>query len=80
MQEAQKRGDVELGLQFWTDGERRRPDQVDPIARRGTREMMTALFSRPLAAAEVRTLDPPAASRLAEIRVPTLVKSKTPNT
>jgi pimeloyl-ACP methyl ester carboxylesterase len=77
MQEAQKRGDVEaaveLGLQFWTDGEHRRPDQVDPVARQRTREMMTALFSRPLAAAEVRTLDPPAASRLAEIRVPTLV-------
>src|SRR5262245_22103261 len=44
-----------------------------PTARRRTHEMMTALFSRPLAAADVRTLDPPAASRLAEVRVQTLV-------
>jgi 3-oxoadipate enol-lactonase len=77
MREARQRGDieaaVELSLQIWTDGERRRPDDVDPVARQRSREMMAALFSRPTVAAEVRTLDPPATSRLAEIRVPTMV-------
>ena len=77
MREARERGDiddaVELGLQLWTDGERRRLQQVDPVVREHTRPMMTRQLSRPTVAAEVRTLDPPAISRLAEIRVPTLV-------
>ncbi len=77
MREARERGDideaVELGLQLWTDGERRRPEQVDPVAREHTRQMMARQLSRPAVAAEVRTLDPPAISRLADIRVPTLV-------
>jgi 2-hydroxy-6-oxonona-2,4-dienedioate hydrolase len=77
MREAQERGDidaaVELGLQVWTDGARRRPEQVNRIARERTREMMTRLYSRPTVAADVRRLDPPAIGRLREIRVPTLV-------
>ena len=77
MREARDRGDidaaVELGLQVWTDGERRRPDQVDKNARERTRQMMTRLFSRPTVAADMRGLDPPAIGRLSEIRVPTLV-------
>jgi len=77
MREAQERGDidgaVELGLQIWTDGERRRPDQVDPIARERTCEMMKRQLSRPRVAADVRWLNPPASTRLHEIRVPTLV-------
>lgn len=77
MREAHERGDidraVDLGLQVWTDGERRRPEQVDPLARERTREMMTRLLSRPTVAADVRGLDPPASTRLKEIRVPTLV-------
>jgi 3-oxoadipate enol-lactonase len=65
---------VELGLHLWTDGPRRRPDQVDAAARERTREMMTRLWSRPPApAADVRVADPPAASRLGEIRAPALV-------
>src|SRR5439155_4566449 len=55
---------VELGLQQWTDGERRRPDQVDARARERTREMMTRLWTRPQVDAVPRSLDPPAASRL----------------
>lgn len=77
MREAQERGDidgaVELGLQVWTDGERRRPDQVNPIARERTREMMIRQHSRPAVAAEVRWLDPPASTRLHEIHMPTLI-------
>jgi 3-oxoadipate enol-lactonase len=74
---AQERGDiaeaVELGLQLWTDGERRRPDQVEAGAREHTREMMTRLFERPDVDVEARSADPPAVSRLAEIGAPTLV-------
>lgn len=77
MREAQERGDidaaVELGLQVWTDGERRRPDQVNRIVRERTREMMTRLLSRPTVAADAQRLDPPAIARLREIHVPTLV-------
>lgn len=77
MREARERGNideaVELGLQVWTDGERRRPEDVNPVARERTREMMTRLLSRPTVAAEARRLDPPAISRLGEINVPALV-------
>ncbi len=64
---------VELGLQLWTDGERRRPGQVDAAARERTREMMARQLARPPMAAEPRWLEPTAISRLAEIRAPTLV-------
>jgi len=76
VRQAQARGDVdgavELGLEIWTDGERRRPDQVNAVARERTREMMRGLFSRPDVEAEARWLDPPAAGRLGEIGVPVL--------
>lgn len=78
MREARTRGDlaasVELVLQVWTDGERRRPDQVDASARERMREMTTRLWSREsVTAPDVRWADPPAATRLGEIRAPTLV-------
>jgi len=76
LRDARSRGDlagaVELGLGLWTDGSRR-PDEVNPTARERTRAMMTAAWSRPPAPREdLRLPDPPAASRLAEIGVPTL--------
>lgn len=74
---AWERGDldraVELALQIWTDGERRRPEQVEAQARERTREMMARQFGRPPVTAEARTLDPPAITRLEEIRAPALV-------
>lgn len=74
---ARERGDldraVELGLQIWTDGERRRPEQVDAPARERTGEMMARQFARPPVTAEEHSLDPPAISRLEEIRAPALV-------
>jgi pimeloyl-ACP methyl ester carboxylesterase len=74
-QEAQQRGDVdaliELGLEIWTDGDRR-PEDVDAGARERTREMMRRLFARPRVEAEMRLADPPAAGRLSEIHVPVL--------
>jgi pimeloyl-ACP methyl ester carboxylesterase len=75
--EAIERGEVdravELGLRLFTDGEVRRPDQVDPGAREQTRAMMARQFRRPDRRVVARGLDPPAVSRLAEIAVPTLV-------
>jgi pimeloyl-ACP methyl ester carboxylesterase len=75
--EARQSGDleraVELGLQIWTDGERRTPDQVNQAARERTREMMVRLLARPpVAGAEPRWLEPPAITRLAEVRAPAL--------
>ena len=63
---------VEASLRFSTDGGRR-PDQVDPAARERTRAMMVRQLSRPRVTAEARWVDPPAASRLAEIRAPVMV-------
>jgi pimeloyl-ACP methyl ester carboxylesterase len=75
--EAMERGEVdravELGLRLFTDGETRRPEQVDPEARERTRGMMAQQFRRSDRAVVAPGLEPPAASRLAEIRVPTLV-------
>jgi pimeloyl-ACP methyl ester carboxylesterase len=74
-QEARERGDVdaavELGLRISTDGARS-AEQVDARARERTREMMTRLFRRGNPAVDVRRVEPPAASRLAELRVPVL--------
>jgi pimeloyl-ACP methyl ester carboxylesterase len=64
---------VELGLSLFTDGEARRPDQVDPDARERTGAMMARQFRRPDRTVVAAGLEPPAAARLGEIRVPTLV-------
>jgi pimeloyl-ACP methyl ester carboxylesterase len=76
MQAAGERGDVdrtvELSLQLWTDGANRRPDQVNPAARARIRAMTAALYSRPKVEAEERSAEPPAATRLGEIKAPTL--------
>jgi pimeloyl-ACP methyl ester carboxylesterase len=76
MRAAMERGDlertVELSLQLWTDGENRRPDQVNPAARERIRAMSTRLFAREDVDASPTMLEPPAAGRLAEIAAPTL--------
>jgi pimeloyl-ACP methyl ester carboxylesterase len=75
LEQAYQRGDVdaavELGLRLWTDGERRRPEDVDAGARARTGEMMRRLFSRPRV--EVEPTDPLAVSRVGELHLPTLV-------
>ena len=72
---ALERGDVdravELGLRVWTDGPRR-PEQVDAGVRERTREMMARQDLRPDPHADAHWVEPPAASRLAEIGAPTL--------
>ena len=78
MDEAFKSGDiarsVEISLQIWTDGPYRTPEQVDPQVRERVRAMTTRNFERG-DDEEVRPqhMEPPAAGRLSEIHVPTLI-------
>src|SRR6266436_1235750 len=78
MDEAFKSGNiarsVEISLQIWTDGPFRTPEQVDPQVRERVRAMTTRNFERG-DDEEVRSqhLEPPAAGRLSEIHVPTLI-------
>jgi pimeloyl-ACP methyl ester carboxylesterase len=65
---------LELSLQIFTDGSRRKPEQVNPVARERTRVMSAPLFARPeVPEAVPQGLTPPAIKRLGEIRGPTLV-------
>lgn len=65
---------VELSLQIWTDGPNRTPEQVDPQVRERVRAMTAHNLERgDDQDAEPLEMDPPAAGRLAEIHVPTLV-------
>jgi 2-hydroxy-6-oxonona-2,4-dienedioate hydrolase len=64
----------ELEVQIWVDGPRRTPDQVDPQIRSLVREMnLIALQNEKLGLGSEQALDPPAFSRLDELRIPTLV-------
>src|SRR5260370_9624787 len=78
MDEAFKSGDiacsVEISLQIWTDGPFRTPEQIDPQVRERVRAMTTRNVERG-DDEEVRPqhLEPPAAGRLSEIHVPTLI-------
>ena len=78
MEEAFKSGDiarsVEISLQIWTDGPNRTPQQVDPHVRERVRAMTTHNFERD-DDEDVRPqhVEPPAAGRLSEIDVPTLI-------
>ena len=78
MEEAFRRGDiarsVEISLQIWTDGPFRTPEQVNPQVRERVRAMTTHNFERG-DDEEVRPqhIEPPAAGRLSEIHVPTLI-------
>ena len=75
---ALERGDLEgateLNLGLWVDGPFRKPDEVSAEARERVREMQMGNFRvvMPKEIERVR-LEPPAAERLSEIRIPTLV-------
>jgi len=79
MNVALKNGDVarsvELTVGTWTDGPLRTPDQVNPAVREKVRAMTTSLYSVPEDenATPPSHQEPPAISRLSEIRVPTLI-------
>jgi 3-oxoadipate enol-lactonase len=64
----------DLNVRFWVVGPRRQPEQVDSQVRRRVYEMQYHAFTVPIpdTTEEIR-LDPPAISRLSEVRVPTLL-------
>jgi 3-oxoadipate enol-lactonase len=68
---------VEISLALWTDGPGRLPRQVAPEVRERVREMTMRNWQRPDDEAQAQTppvpLEPPAARRLSQIGVPTLV-------
>jgi pimeloyl-ACP methyl ester carboxylesterase len=74
---ALERGDLEgateLNLRMWVDGPRRGPDEVDPEVRERVRVMQLDAFRMEMPSGVERVrLEPPAAGRLGELRVPTL--------
>jgi pimeloyl-ACP methyl ester carboxylesterase len=75
---AWKSGDLEktaaMETHIWVDGLTRTPDQVDTKVRDKVTEMnMIALKNEKLGLGKEIELDPPAAKRLGEIKVPTLL-------
>lgn len=65
---------AELNLRMWVDGPQRTPEQVDPSVRQRVYEMLYHDLTVPMPeGVEEVSLQPPAMTRLAEIRVPTLV-------
>ena len=65
---------TELNLRMWVDGPLRKPEQVDPLVRQKVHDMQYQAFTALVPEnAEDIELDPPAAERLAELQIPTLV-------
>ncbi len=62
-----------LFARVWADGPKRSPDQVDPEVRARAIAMMLDMFELPEDEGSEQSLEPPAAGRLSEIKVPTLV-------
>lgn len=77
LEEAESVGDVErmneLELRIWVDGHARTPEQVDQMVRERVRDMNRIALKTPADLGKELQLEPPAAFRLEEIRVPTLV-------
>lgn len=81
MMEAAQKGDLErtsdLQIRIWVDGPSREPEQVNPSVRRRAAEMnRIPVQHRTFFIADgqpVDPLDPPASTRLKEIRLPTLI-------
>jgi pimeloyl-ACP methyl ester carboxylesterase len=63
---------IEINLQMWVDGPRRKPDEVDADMRRRVSEMLAHNLPRE-GEGDSQDLEPSAIGRLAEIKVPTLV-------
>jgi len=67
-------GATELNLRLWVDGPQRTPDQVNPSVRQRVYEMQYHAFTVPMPEViDEQELQPPAITRLAEVRVPTLI-------
>ena len=70
-------GDVaaanEIELRMWVDGPHRSPDEVATVVRARVRDMNAIKFDKHRPRAQARPLEPPAAQRLGDVGVPTLV-------
>lgn len=65
---------TELNLRMWVDGPLRTPEQVNPLVRQKVYDMQYRAFTASIPeGVEEISLDPPAAERLAELHIPTLV-------
>jgi pimeloyl-ACP methyl ester carboxylesterase len=64
---------AEIDLLVWVDGPRRAPEQVDAAFRERAGELARHVYEAAVDGGQPRRLDPPAAERLAELRVPVLV-------
>jgi 2-hydroxy-6-oxonona-2,4-dienedioate hydrolase len=80
MMEAAQKGDLErvseLQIRLWVDGPFRQPEQVNPQIRQHAAEMTKIPVARGTFAAGMNPLNPltpPAAGRLAELKMPTLI-------
>ncbi len=77
LEEAERLGDLErvneLELRIWVDGAARTPAEVDQGVRERVREMNLIALTTPSDLGRELQLEPPAAARLHEIRLPTLV-------
>jgi 3-oxoadipate enol-lactonase len=77
LERADEAGDIErvneLELQIWVDGPVRQPHEVNHSLRERVREMNRMALSAPQSFGTEQPLQPPAVTRLKEIRVPTLV-------
>ncbi|WBB82513.1 alpha/beta hydrolase [Micromonospora sp. WMMD882] len=72
---ADHRASAAAEVRFWVVGPRRRPEDVDPELLRSAQEWDERALATEaaLSAVDVAVLDPPAAGRLAELRMPVLV-------
>lgn len=64
---------AELETRVWVDGLGQSPTRVDPKLRAQVRDGILTTYRAEKAEGKPQPLDPPAAQRLAEVRVPTLV-------
>lgn len=64
---------AELETQVWVDGWGQSQDRVDAEIRRRVKDWILANYRADIAEGKPQPLEPPAAGRLAEVRVPTLV-------
>jgi 3-oxoadipate enol-lactonase len=64
---------AEIEMQTWLAGPRRRLEQIDAGLRERVRAMLIRSYATPPDLGEEQALDPPATTRLGEVRAPTLV-------
>ncbi len=74
VEQSDLQGATELNLRLWVDGLHRAPEQVHQAVRQRLYEMQYHAFTIPIPEGiDEEELQPPAITRLSEVRVPTLV-------